>query len=312
MDVRAFGPVWVGSGTLGFFGEGYWYHRFVPNLSFKRATFVAKTTSVAPKAGGMPLTERFTPKELFPRSIVLRGGEGIALNAVALSGPGLPALLETGRWQSREGPFFISLMPIELTARAQQAEMKEATEALRKELPNFRSKQVGIQLNISSPNAGVDLQRLVTNAHALLEELAPLGLNIVVKLGLTTSPMSALGISRHPACAGLCIANGLPFGQKLDPNVWKHNFPNGSPLKNRGLGEGSLTGSLLLPLVEQWLRDFRWLDKKTYVNAGGGIMHKRDVVRLKQAGANSISFATVAMLRPWRVPSIIRTAHEIF
>jgi len=41
-------------------------------------------------------------------------------------------------------------------------------------------------------------------------------------------------------------------------------------------------------------------------------MHSDDVDKMKEAGANAIEFATVAMLRPWRVKKIIKRANEIF
>ena len=44
--VADFGPVWGASGVQGFFGEGYWFHRWVPGLSFDGCTFVAKTTTL--------------------------------------------------------------------------------------------------------------------------------------------------------------------------------------------------------------------------------------------------------------------------
>jgi len=52
-----FGPVWGASGVLGFFGEGYWYHRYWKpfGLNFSGVTFVAKTTTLKERSGNMPL-----------------------------------------------------------------------------------------------------------------------------------------------------------------------------------------------------------------------------------------------------------------
>ncbi len=48
-----FGKVFAASGMQGFFGEGYWYHRFLKpfGLNFEGITFVAKTTTLNPRAG---------------------------------------------------------------------------------------------------------------------------------------------------------------------------------------------------------------------------------------------------------------------
>src|SRR3989338_1556485 len=59
MELRGvhFGPVLDASGVRGFFGEGYWHHRYCKpfGLRFDGATFVAKTTTLLPRAGNMPL-----------------------------------------------------------------------------------------------------------------------------------------------------------------------------------------------------------------------------------------------------------------
>src|SRR4051794_20119064 len=81
-------------------------------LRFDEATFVAKTTTVEPRAGNMPL-KGTTPREWKPRCIAVNVREAAVLNAVGLSGPGLEALLADGRWQARTDPFFLSFMAVE-------------------------------------------------------------------------------------------------------------------------------------------------------------------------------------------------------
>lgn len=312
---KVFGPVWDASGLRGFFGEGYWFHQFVPGLSFEGSTFVAKTTTTYPNKGNMALKEDFTPLRLFPDCVYVDWRRGITLNAVGLSGPGTEALLATGRWTRIRDPFFISWMPIGKTLEEQCQEATGFVQLLRSE-PRFHlSCDVGIQLNISCPNVGADLSAVLEKAEALLTILSELRLAIVVKLNLLVSPATAVRIAQHPACAGLCITNTAPFGTVLHEKDWASLFPYGSPLRQRcaAYGDGGLSGPPLLPYVENWVRRFRlaggW---STHVNAGGGIWYADDVDRLKEAGADSVFIGSVAMLRPWRVRGIIERAHRVF
>src|SRR3989338_5663965 len=91
-----------GSGTQGFFGEGYPFHKILKplGLNFEGSTFVAKTTTLRSRKGNLPLKEDgITPAEFFPECIKVYFCKGIVLNAVGLSGPGAKFLFEDGRWQ---------------------------------------------------------------------------------------------------------------------------------------------------------------------------------------------------------------------
>lgn len=312
--LKQFGPVWDGAGARGFFRDPYWFHGLVPGLSFTGSTFVAKTATTYPTAGNLPLTDAQAPREWFPKCIWVDWRRGMALNAVGLSGPGLRELLLAQRWQRIREPFFISFMPVlPLEDDRYGFEAKRFASCLRRELPHFRSRKLGIQVNLTCPNVGADHAALVGNAWNLLDELKPLGLPLIVKLNLLVTPEAGAIIARHPACDGICMGNTIPFGTVLPKPWWKRHFPKGSPLIARGFSQpGGLSGAPLLPLVVRWVRQFRELDTRTPVNAGGGILHARDVDAYKQAGADSVSIASVAMLRPWRVRSVIWRAHRLF
>jgi dihydroorotate dehydrogenase len=308
---ETFGHAWVGSGTLGFFGEGYRIHKYLPLLDFTDATFVGKTTTFPPNDGNMPLNERFEPITFFPDCVVMDIWRGIGLNSVGLSGPGFKRLLATGRWQNRTKPFFLSFMPVAKDEEGQLIETQQFVSILKKELPTFRT-SVALQFNLSCPNVGADLAAILKKAAMLLDILATLGIPIVVKLNLLVKPEAAIEIAQHPACAGIVISNTLPFGELAERVKWERYFPHGSPLAKRGYGGGGLSGAPLFAEVYYWLKHFRKLDKETYVNAGGGILHDWQVTQLWDIGASSISFASVAVLRPWRVAGIIQEARARF
>jgi dihydroorotate dehydrogenase len=309
-DLKAFGPVWDGAGARGFFCEGYWFHQFIPGLSFKGSTFVAKTATAHPTKGNMPLTSAHKPLEWLPRCIWVDPRRAIALNAVGLSGPGIEELLLTQLWQKIKKRFFLSFMP---TGQDLQRQAEVFVICLRQQLRYFKSEQISIQLNISCPNTGSNLGELVGVARDLLDILGKLNVPIVVKLNLEASPEAAAMIARHHACAGICMGNTIPFGTVLPKAWWGKHFPDGSPLIARGFEQpGGLSGAPLLPYALKWIGRFREFDRRTHVNAGGGILQRSDVDRCKDVGANSVSIASVAMFRPWRVRSIIRHAHALY
>jgi hypothetical protein len=132
-----FGSVWGQSGIQNFFGEGYPFHKFWKplGLDFSGMTFVAKTTTVAPRAGNMPLkADGTTPVELIPRCIVIKPFHCVALNAVGLSGLGLEFLFYTCRWQERREPFMISYMSVATTTAERLQETREFVKFLKPRL----------------------------------------------------------------------------------------------------------------------------------------------------------------------------------
>ncbi|MDB5265267.1 MAG: hypothetical protein JWN64_838 [Parcubacteria group bacterium] len=307
---KKFGPVWVGSGTRGFFGEGYWFHFLIPSLH--KTTLVAKTTTAFKNAGNMELTANYTPKRLFPDCIRVDFLNGRMVNSVSLSGPGIDALLAMERWQDLRKPFMISVMPVAKTEEDQKKEVRHFVESLKVALPHFRGRfRLAIQANVTCPNVGADMSKIEEKAKWILDMLGELGLPVFIKLNLLTEPEAAARITKHQHCSGICISNAIPFDELFHSEFWKRAYPHGSPMPLR-YGKGGLSGKDLFSALLEWLNMFRKIDKETYVNAGGGIMRARDVDLVYNAGANSISITSVVVLRPWRIPSIIKRAYSLF
>ena len=64
-----FKRVLCASGTRGFFGEGYWFHRWIPVLEkgLSETALVTKTATLCPRTGNMPLNDDYAPEERFSR-----------------------------------------------------------------------------------------------------------------------------------------------------------------------------------------------------------------------------------------------------
>lgn len=311
-----FGPALDGAGVRGFFGEGYAYHKFLfPfGLRFEGSTFVAKTTSLHPRTGNMPLKEDgITPRELKPRCIKIRFFKGIVLNAVGLSSPGAKILFEDGRWQKRKEPFFISFAPTALTPEGRITQFKEFVRMFRRYLPGFNA-PVGLQINYSCPNieAKIEEREFIDEVKRGLQ-IASTVLNIPLmpKFNILIPVEIAKEIADDPNCDALCVTNTIPWGALSQEINWKDLFGSSvSPLAH--LGGGGLSGKLLLKLVAEWVREARKKGLKKPINAGGGILSPQDVDLLYEAGASSVFIGSIAILRPWRIEKTIERAHKIF
>ncbi len=321
-----FGPIWAGSGALGFFGEGYWFHsifkmifrdRFCPEkltLAAKTTTRFARRGKKYKEDGNMELAlDSISPKQLFPDCIKvgIRGFfRGYMLNAVGLSGPGLWTLLAMKKWQQIDKPFFISFMSLKKGDEAIE-EMVSFVLTFKPFLSEF-SAPVGLQINLSCPNAGVDLEHASKEALSALDIFSELGIPLVLKFNTLISVEVVQKICEHPACDAIIISNTLPWGSKGTGVSWGSLFGSGEKSPLAKYGGGGLSGAPLLPLVCDWIYYARKAGITKPINAGGGILHPRDVDRVKASGADGISVASVCVLRPWRLRKIVDRAHEVF
>ncbi|OGG72858.1 hypothetical protein A3A38_01290 [Candidatus Kaiserbacteria bacterium RIFCSPLOWO2_01_FULL_53_17] len=309
-------PIWTASGAQGFFGEGYPYHRllklFFPwGFSFKGSTFVAKTTTLMPRQGNLPLKrDGITPREWLPKCVVVKPLQKVALNAVGLSGPGALALFETKRWQEYRRPFFVSFMSVEKDPDARLKELEEFLELFRRYHPAFKA-PVGLQVNFSCPNVGLHPGKLVgevRKALDLADAKVSLRVPVVPKFNALLPISAAKEIASHRRCDALCVSNTIPWGALPHRIDWQDLFGSSeSPLKK--YGGGDLSGAPLLSIVRDWVTEARAAGITKHINAGGGILCADDVRTLFRAGASSVFVGSAVMLCPWRLQSIIRTAH---
>jgi dihydroorotate dehydrogenase len=308
-----FGRVFCSSGSLGFFGDGYWYHKWLRSigLNYEGATFIAKTTTLAPRVGNMLLQQDgVTPKHLKPSCIKIDFGHDAVLNAVGLSGPGLIDLLKSGRWQKRTRPFLISLMSIRdnLHDRLDEAHAFAAqlVPYLKELTPNM-----GIEINFSCPNVGLQTNHssLVYEVNSVLDILASLNVPLIPNFGPDVDSDAILEIATHKACDAISIANTVKWGRIPHQIQWHKLWGGKSPLEH--LGGGGLSGAPLFPVVRRLVKEIIGLGLRKPLIAGGGILSRDDASELMTLGAAGIKLGTVGMLKPWRVQGIIRYINEL-
>ena len=321
MELRGieFGHVFGASGVQGFFGEGYQHHsllHMVPGFSFDGMTFVAKTTTLEPRAGNMPLArDGYSQGSMFPDCIVVKFWKGAMLNAVGLSGPGARSLFACGRWQERTEPFMLSFMSVEETAEQRIRELELFVAILNHHIKHGRLRvPVALQMNFSCPNVGLDPSELVDEVELALSIASRLEIPLVPKFNLMIDPKVAARISYNSACDAICCSNTVPFGELGHEISWVSLFntsdPDLSPLAE--YGGGGLSGAPIFGSLVRWVADARKAHLNKPIMAGGGIMSAEDVLVLKNVGASSVFIGSVVNLRPWRVQSIIKTANKVF
>lgn len=321
----AFSPIFCAPGSLGFFGEGYPWHRFakLAGMTFEGATFVAKTATLKPLVGNMPLKpDGLTPKELKPKCIEVYPASGHVLNAVGLSNVGFWKLFHEARWQERREPFMLSFMP---KGDSIEEKVKECRGFVHDFLFQFFNRPHGcfaadfaIQVNFACPNTGADPASFIQEVDEILEsmqELRAAGIPLVCNFNALV-PVRALLDAEH-LCDAFWIANTIPWGT---PGIdWKE-FSVGmdskgfvSPLRARGIpADGGLSGPYCLKFTLEKLDEAKAKGVNRPIIAGNGIQNPDDVDLLRLAGASAVAIGSVALVRPWRTRAIIARAHDLW
>lgn len=315
-----FGPIWGGSGVQGFFGEGYWHHKFLRlcGLTFDGVTFVAKTTTLRRRTptdpdpqycGGNlrldPCTHQ--PIERFPQCIKMDFVRDVSWNAVGLTGPGAEVLINDGRWQARTNPFWLSFMAVENTKIERLEELRHFCEFLHLKKSAFLA-PFGLQINLSCPNQKNDPRILASEGMDMLSIAGVLGIPIIIKISIATAPIEAvLAFGAHPDCDGVCLSNTIPA--EWSGIDWKNASGSAiSPLHK--FGGGGFSGPMMVDLVTGYIAQLRARGFAKHINGGGGIRTSKDVLRFFTVGADSVFVATVASTRPQRMRSLIKSAHR--
>lgn len=249
----------------------------------------------------------FRPRELFPRCVVVKPFKGVTLNSVGLSGPGIVALSSLWKSAPDSRPWMVSVMSVRDTPSGRSEEMCRIADVLgSSSLPSH----VGVQLNLSCPNVGLDPSVLLEDARAQVDALAPLRRPLLLKVNALFPVGAAVDLSRVKACDGFIVSNTIPWGKLRDRVDWKGLFgSNISPLA--GIGGGGLSGKPLLPIVTDWVRAARRGGFVKPIVGGGGILSVQDAAEMIDSGVNAIELGSVSILRPWRVSSIIDYANKV-
>ncbi len=310
-----YGSVFCAPGAREFFGGGYRFHRYWirAGMTWEKTTFVAKTMTIATRPGNMPTeNDGMTPRELFPRCVIVKPLSGHVLNAVGLTNPGAEALLTDGRWQADPAPLLISFSAVGDSLEERIKEYEQFVDLAKRHLGGFIS-PVAIQLNFGCPNLDqldllADKQKEIPIA---LERVARLTRPVIANFGVAADFQLIKIAADHPDCHALWIANTVPWGdRRID---WKKLFGSDqSPLVKRGFTPGGLSGPACFQLAEQAVWRLRNGGVTKPIVAGNGIQSVLAVRRLHRADVDAIAIGSIGIVRPWRMRSVIQEANRLF
>ncbi len=207
-------------------------------------------------------------------------------------------------------------MSVGATFQEKRDEFREFKTMLRIKQRRFQTTGLGLQVNYTCPNTG---HRVDASAHEELEaaiirdmeEAHDLDVAFIPKINVLLSIRQALKIAEHPRCNALCDSNTIPWGELSEDIDWKGLFGSDtSPLDK--YGGGGLSGAPITKLVARWVNRY---NRESHLGkpliAGGGIMCAKDArYLLGYDCVHSVFIGTAAILRPWRVKSIIDAAHN--
>lgn len=311
-----FGSIFCAPGARGFYGEGYPTHAYLKylGLTWRGTAFAGKTITLLPRQGNMPLEkDGVTPCSIVPPCIIPKPWSGHMLNAVGLSNFGVQFYMDLGKWQKLTQPFCLSWMAVSET---KEERLEEAREFVRVTTDFFHSLRtpVALQVNRACPSIKTfldDPEIETTEIIEILEILATLKIPLILNFNPLVPIELLVAVSEHPAVSALWIANTIPWGS---PGVdWMEIFgADVSPLITRGFKQaGGLSGPACLRITIRKLYLARHRGITIPIVAGNGIQCTEGVQKLRGL-ADAIAIGCVALMRPWRMKSIISAAHRCF
>lgn len=308
------------SGAFGFHLEGYRHHRILKHfgLTRKKCAFTAKTTGMQQrlepdkKLGNMYMQpDGITPRDWFPNCIIVKPFSGVMLNAVGLAGPGAARLLAMGKWQEiSEESWNLSFMSVLPTTSDRLTELREFVQLLLPTIHSWNS-PVGLEMNFSCPNAGLDPTHLIQEVGEALSIANTLEIPLQCKFNACAPVRAVCEVARHPACDAIVMGNTIPWGSFPDRINWKRLFGSDkSPLSH--LGGGGLSGPPLRAIHCDWIRCAIDCGMTKPIWGCGGIDTLVAVEQYYYAGASGIQYGTACITRPWNTWGINAYAYELF
>ena len=285
-------------------------------LSFDDTTETTKTITAFVQKGNMPMRANgTTPLDFHPHCIYVDMSKGVAVNNVALSGPGIVAILKRGILQQKEGVIILSIMAIGKTKEERDKEIAYIVSTLFSHLPNFKAKVIG-QINISCPNTDHELELYIEEVFGWVQSLRMIGIPLTVKISCLTPPEVVVRLAE--VFDAIFAINTLPFNE-LTPKEREKYFYNAkeSPLMKyqdefEVKGAGGVSGEVLLERGLAYLRELKERGISIPIVYGGGILKPEDVDAAKATGADAISLGSIIMTKPWNLRKVIHRAHVIF
>jgi dihydroorotate dehydrogenase len=214
-----------------------------------------------------------------------------------------------------KGVVILSIMPVGKTKEERIKEIKYILSALQTHLRNFVAKVI-VQVNVSCPNTGEELDVYLQEVSEWVVLLRTLGVPLTVKISALTPYEAAVRLAEQ--FDAIFAINTLPYDSLTKEEKDKYFYgAKESPLMKyqdefNVKGAGGASGAVLLQRGLTYTRELRNRGVTIPIILGGGILKPEDVDAAKAAGADAISPGSITMLRPWNLHKVIQRAEEIF
>ncbi len=232
---------------------------------------------------------------------------GHALVVRSYANKGLLAQLRSEKWQKHTSPFLISFFSSEVSSKDRLDEFRKFVVTL---MGNYSRFQAPIALEIdTTANHCLQINDhgvLVNELRQMLDFASKFGIPLIPKISIAVPKDIVQVVAQHPSCDAISLHSGIPWGAYSKRLNWKHLFGSEvSPLAADGNGE--LFGAPCMPILKDWLRLSPINFDKPLIAASCiySVDDARDIVEVG-ALADAISLGAVALLRPWRVASLVR------
>lgn len=332
-------PVIAASGMMGFFGKGYFYSRIFKLLfpilySWRWIVFHSKTILAQARKGNMKLhgpEKDFEPVEFKPNCIYADPINGVGVNNVSLSNPGIKAYLRAGKLQKLKGEIHINFMLVGTTKEERMEEIELITRQLEKYLPTFKASKLYLRWNMSCPNTEHNaLANFVESFEDEYAIISSLKLPIIIKVAYNFPYELAKKLQGYEHIFGFEAINTIPFDELSDSekkeyfeekyvktgrDTFKVTYP--SPLEKEQYrfnvkGNGGVSGNPIRKYALAWIKGAREHGITKPIIGGGGILWPWHVYQFRDAGANAISLGSISFLRPFCLLVCVLTAKFAF
>lgn len=275
-----------------------WYGkiwRLFHRREWARMTYVSSATSLHPVMGHKH--PRFVSSTL----------RGHALVARRFANRGLLAQLQCEEWQQRTSPFLISFFSTKDSTKERLDEFCEFVVTLKENSSRFLAPiALEIDTTVNHRLQIHDHEILVEELRQMLDFASKCDIPLIPKISIAVPKDVVQVIAQHPACDAISLHSGVPWGAYSKLLDWKRLFGSQvSPLSSEGNGE--LYGAPCMPILKAWLRRDPININKPLIAASCiySVDDARDIVEVDTL-ADTISLGAVALLRPWRVASLVR------
>jgi len=293
-----YGGVFFAPGTFGYFGEKKSLsHKFF----LRRSVFISKTTTIFPYSQPRAGNKK--------KKIVKKIGAGVILSAEDISGPGFESLVNTGKWQKRKNPFFISVCFMENSPKEKIVEVRKVVKILEKRKKEFKA-DFGLFVCVYDPVDG-DYFSLKNQTAEILEILSILELPLVVEVSPSFPPDMASELASDTNCNAIAL-RGTVAWDDMQNEAKEVFFRTQVSTLSRAQKGGFVFGKYVAPLSCEWLRQAKKFMLGKNLIGGGGILNGNTALSFAQSGATGIVLDRANFLRPWNIQKILRKAKKLF